>query len=308
MSEYPTTTPETTPATPTRRVTAAVRWLLAINIAVYFVQLTLVRQADVLAALGLQRDQAGRQWWTIGTHLFVHTGFWHLAVNMAVLWYFGPRVEWRSGTREFVRFYLVCGLGGGFAYLALVGGDPAFVGATSPVLGVVLAYARLWRDEAVDVPGVATMNVRGLAWIAGVVTMAGGMLASGEGSVAALAHAGGLVAGLLYLRTTAAVNLGALRQSVSPVPDEPEDVPPRAVPRALPRSRGRERENIDDVVARSNAAVAKRSAPPRAGPEPDAELAALDKILDKIFAHGIESLSDEERALLDDASRRLRDS
>lgn len=308
MSETPIVRPETAPATPTPRVTAGVRWLLAINVAMYFVQLTLVRQADVLATLGLQRDQVGHQWWTIGTHLFVHSGFWPLALNMSALVLFGPHVEWRWGTREFVRYYLVCGLGGGFADLALVGGNAVFVGATASVLGLLLAYTRLRPEAGVGVPDTAPMRVRTLAILAGVVTIAGGLLAGGEGGTAALAHAGGLVAGLLYLRTAATVNLDALRQGVSPVPDEPDDVPPRAVPRALPRSRGRDRESIDDVVARSNAAVAKRSAPRRTEPEPEADLIALDRILDKISAHGIESLSPEERSLLDELSRRLRDS
>ena len=90
------------------------------------------------------------------------------------------------------------------------------------------------------------------------------------------------------------------------MPDEPEDVPPRAIPRTLPRSRARERENIDDVVARSNAAVAKRTATTRAVREERGELTTLDQLLDKISAHGLESLTAEERLLLVEESKRRR--
>jgi membrane associated rhomboid family serine protease len=293
---------------PVPRITPAVQWLVAINVAVYFVQLTVLTQADVQLALGFQRNNLGHQWWTIGTYMFVHGGFWHLVLNMYALWLFGPRVEWRWTTREFVRFYVFCGLGGWFAHLVFVPGNTLLIGASAAVFGVMLAYASLWPDEQLFVFGVIPTTVRWLVIVVGALNLVGGITASdGQGGVAYLAHIGGLAAGWIYLRMTAAVNLGRLRQGVSPVPDEPEDIPPRAVPKALPRSRAREREHIDDVVARSNAMVAKHAASRRTSRAPQSEHTALDRVLDKISAHGLESLTDEERRLLDEASRRLRD-
>ena len=295
------------PEKPAPRITSAVQWLIAANVFVYFVQLTLLNPGDVQAALGFQTKNLGHQWWTIGTYMFVHGGFWHLALNMYTLWLFGPRVEWKWGTREFVRFYLFCGLGGWFAHLAFVPGDSMLIGASAAVFGVMLAYASLWPDEQLFLFGVIPTTVRWLVIFVGVLNIVGGITTSGApGGVAYLAHAGGLAAGWLYLRMTAAVNLDRLRQGVSPVPDEPEDVPPRTVPRALPRSRNRERDNIDDVVARSNAAVAKRTPQPRAVRGPQAGLTSLDQLLDKISASGLESLTAEERRLLVEESRRRR--
>jgi membrane associated rhomboid family serine protease len=295
------------PEEPAPRITSAVQWLIAANVFVYFLQLTLLNPGDVQSALGFQTKNLGHQWWTIATYMFVHGGFWHLALNMYTLWLFGPRVEWKWGTREFVRFYLFCGLGGWFAHLAFVPGDSMLIGASAAVFGVMLAYASLWPDEQLFLFGVIPTTVRWLVIFVGVLNLAAGITASGAaGGVAYLAHAGGLAAGWLYLRMTAAVNLDRLRQGVSPVPDEPEDLPPRTVPRALPRSRNRERDNIDDVVARSNAAVAKQVVSPRAARQPQAGLTALDQLLDKISASGLESLTAEERRMLVEESKRRR--
>jgi membrane associated rhomboid family serine protease len=308
MSEDPLTYDVRPTDAPAPRLTPAVQWLIAINVVVYFIQLTVLKPGDVQSTLGFQTRDLGHQWWTIGTYMFVHSGFWQIALNMYALWLFGPRVEWKWGSREFARYYLFCGLGGWFAHLAFVPGDSLLVGASAAVFGAMLAYASLWPDEPLFVFGIIPATVRWLAIFMVVLNILGGITISGnQGGVAYLAHAGGLVAGWIYLRMTGAMSLNRLRQGVSPVPDEPDDVPPRAVPRALPRTRARERDNIDDVVARSNAIVAKHSAPRRESHGPQAELAALDRVLDKISAHGLESLTSDERKLLSDESKRRRE-
>jgi membrane associated rhomboid family serine protease len=295
------------PEGPAPRITPVVQWLIAINVAIYFIQLTVLKPSDVEFALGFQTKNLGHQWWTIGTYMFVHGGFWHLALNMYSLWLFGPRVEWKWGSREFLRFYLFCGLGGWFAHLAFVPGDSLLIGASAAVFGVMLAYASLWPDEQLFIFGVVPTTVRWLVIFVGVLNIVTGIATSGApGGMAYFAHAGGLAAGWLYLRMTAAVNLNRLRQGVSQVPDEPDDVPPRAVPRTLPRTRARERDNIDDVVARSNAVAAKSVATPRVVRGPQTDLTALDQLLDKISAHGLESLTPDERRLLSEESKRRR--
>ena len=301
-----------TPAPPEQapRITPVVQWLIAINAFVYFIQLTVLKPGDVQAALGFQTKDLGHQWWTIGTYMFVHAGFQHFVLNMYALWLFGPRVEWKWGGGEFLRFYLFCGLGGWFAHLAFVPGDPLLIGASAAVFGVMLAYATLWPAEQLFLFGIVPTTVRWLAVFVGALIILGGVTMDGaQGGVAYFAHLGGLAAGWLYLRMTESVNLNRLRSGVLPVPDEPEDVPPRAVPRAMPRSRARERENIDDVVARSNEAVAKHAPVPRATRTPQTPPAAqstLDQLLDKISAHGLESLTPEERRLLVEESKRRR--
>ena len=295
---------------PPRHTGAAVAWLLGINVAVYFLQVTVVNPSEMYAALGFHSKDLGdlgRAWWTIGTYMFVHGGFWHLALNMYTLWLFGPRVEalWTPG--EFTRFYLFCGLGGWFLHL-FVPGDGVLIGASAAVMGVMLAYATLWPHEVLYLFGVVPITVRWLMVLVVLTNLVGGMTATPEGGVAYLAHLGGLGAGWLYLRTAAAVNLSSVRRRVEPVPDLPEEDLPRAVPKSQRAPRG---HDADDAVARSKAMTARRRTAPRALPADapagrDNDAASLNRVLDKISAEGLESLTTEERQLLDDASKRRR--
>ena len=289
---------------------AAVTWLLGINSAVYFLQLTVVDPSDMFAALGFHsRDIGGlgRAWWTIGTYMFVHGGFWHLALNMYTLWLFGPRLEatWTPGA--FTRYYLFCGLGGWFLHL-FVPGDGVLIGASAAVMGVMLAYATLWPHEILYLFGVVPITVRWLMVLVVLTNLVGGMTAVPGSGIAYLAHLGGLGAGWLYLRTLATVNLSSLRRHVEPAPDLPEEDLPRAVPKSHRAPRGRD---ADDAVARSKAVTSRRRAatrPSQADVPKTGEIdaASLNRVLDKISAEGLASLTTEERQLLDDASKRRR--
>ena len=282
-------------------ITPAVLWLVVVNAAIFFAQLTILRPSDVQLALGFQTHNLGRQWWTIGTYMFVHAGFWHLALNMYALWLFGPRVEWHWKAREFLRLYALSGLGGWFAHLAFVPGDSLLIGASASIFGVMWAYATLWPDQRLYVFGFIPVTVRWLLVLVGVINLVGGINASsGQGGVAYLAHLGGLAAAWIYIKSTSSVNLGRLRQAVSPVPDEPEDTPPRAIPRAMPRSRSG--ESLDDMLARSNA-NARRAIVGRSMPPTNADEVEIDRLLDKISSAGIESLTSEEMRILGEASR-----
>ena len=82
-------------------MTPAVQWLLALNIGVYFLQLTLFGTDAVYSALALDPGEVSRR--TGGrscTYMFVHAWLAHLAFNMFTLWMFGPRLEQEWGTRE----------------------------------------------------------------------------------------------------------------------------------------------------------------------------------------------------------------
>ena len=287
------------------RMTRAVQWLLALNIAVYFLQLTLFSPDAVYSALALDPARFPSSWWTIVTYTFVHAWLAHLTFNLFTLWMFGPRLEHAWGTRTFVQFYLWCGLGGAIAHL-LFAQHSSVIGASGAISGVLVAYALRWPDDEVYLFGVIPMKSRWL--IAAMIGMNIIFALSPSSRIDWTAHVGGMGFGWLFLKLYSLGGLDRVRGWVSSVPDESEDMP-RAVPRtrASMQDRGR---GMDEVVARSNAVVLRESkslthVPKRETPQEYA--ARINGVLDKISQQGIESLTSAERRLLEDMSRKLRD-
>jgi hypothetical protein len=180
------------------------------------------------------------------------------------------------------------------------------VGASAAIYGVMLAYAIRWPDDEVFLFGAIPMKVKWLVTMLVVIGLVMGILSTGSGGgTGHFAHLGGLAFGWLYLRTPSAQSIGRLRQRVSQVPDVPDETP-RAIPRSLPRSRERGNE-IDEIVAKSKAMVTKRQ--PAAPPQVrvlDKRAEALNHVLDKISDKGLDSLTSDERRLLEEMSRELR--
>jgi len=287
------------------RITPAVKWLIAANVAVMFLQLTIVGPAQMQSWLGFQLSDLQGSWWKIFSYMFVHDGLLHLGLNMYTLWLFGRRVEnvWTPG--GFARYYVWCGLGGWLFHL-LVSRDGQLVGASAAVFGVMLAYAMRWPDDEVLLFGIVPMRVKWMVAMLVVFNLVTGIMSmGGSGGVAYFAHLGGLAFGWLYLRTPSAQSIDRLRQRVSQLPDVPDETP-RAIPRSMPRTRERGNE-IDEIVAKSKAVVTKRQPvlpAPAKGRGKRAE--ALNLVLDKISEQGLESLTSDERRLLEDMSRQLR--
>jgi len=291
------------------RTPIAVYWLIGLCVAVYFVQSTLVGDANMARWLGYSADDlASRSLWTIGTYMFVHGGLLHLALNMWTLWLFGPRVERAWGAGTFTWFYLWCGLGGWAFHYMFQSNGGVLVGASAAILGVAVAYASRWPDDEVLFFGVVPMKVLWLVVFMAVINITMAIVDHGSiGGTAYAAHIGGMVAGGVYLFAPRSGSLDRFRNRMVSAPDYGDETP-RAVPKS---SRPQERE-VDDIVAQSKAAVARvRPVTPRAAPSAPAAVAeapgtALDAVLDKIASDGIDSLTVAERALLDDWSKRLR--
>ncbi len=296
------------PETP--RLTPAVQWFIAINVAIYFLQITLVRPADVVSWFGFRAVDLPERWWTTITYMFVHGGFWHLALNMYTLFLFGPKVEHEWSAPAFVRYFLLCGLGGLMLHLLFFRGSAIpLVGASAAIYGVMLAYARRWPDDELYLFAIIPIKVKWLMATLVLIDLVNGLGGGfGNPNVAHFAHLGGFVTGWFYLRATEAARGEGIRARIDRVRDLGDD-PPRPVPRGLQRPR-QERDDVDDIVAKSKAALAQHPGvqvaplPPTSTlPSPQAD---LDLLLDKISKHGIDSLSDEERRLLEDTSRRMR--
>lgn len=168
--------------------------LLMTNVVVLFLQHaypSLTSQFALVPALLIARP------WTALSYMFLHGGIGHLFFNMLSLYFFGPRVESRLGSRRFLALYLVSGLVG--ALLSLLSPYVPIIGASGAVFGVLLAFARYWPREPVYLWGVLAVEARVLVTFMAVVSLWFGFSGTG-GRIAHFAHLGGFAGGFIYLK------------------------------------------------------------------------------------------------------------
>jgi membrane associated rhomboid family serine protease len=271
--------------TPYPRVTPWVGRLIIANAVVLLLLLTLFTSPAIVAQLAFAPHYALTRPWTFVTYMFVHAGLLHLCLNMLMLFVFGSAVESRMGSRNFIWYYLYCGVGAAVFALLLSGllNVQPFVGASGAVLGVGLAYAMFWPEaELILFPLPIPIKARTfVAILAGLNVFFA--LYPGGGNVAHLAHVGGLLFGYLFFRAQALSRRGP-------------GAPARPVERVvMVQSNGPES---------SAAAPITPARPLRRRVESDPVAAEVDRVLDKISAMGLESLTPAERRFLDEVSKR----
>jgi membrane associated rhomboid family serine protease len=276
---------------PAFALTPSVRRLIAANAVVYLLAITVFTGPWFLRTFAFSPTTAVLRPWTFLTYMFVHGGLLHLAFNMLMLFFFGPAVEDRMGTRTFLGYYVLAGLGGAALsfVIALVTPVAPFVGASGAVFGVALAFAINWPDAPIFVfPLPVPIKAKWLVVILATLDLALAVSGANDG-VAHLAHLGGFIAGFAYLRAEA-----WLRGRPQPARVEPR----RSLAPALTHPRSGERRDRSAQRPGARAGVETTS---------DAQRASeMNRLLDKISAGGIESLTPEERRFLNEMSKELR--
>jgi len=176
-------------------MTPWVKRLLMANVVMYFV----TRLAPGLVqGLALVPAFIPYQPWTLVTYMFLHGGFTHILFNMLMLFFFGPRLEERLGSRTFIWFYLACGVGG--ALLSFMTPFSAIVGASGAIYGVVIGFARYWPREDIYIWGILPIQARMLAIFMVALSLFAGFTGAQDG-IAHFAHLGGLLAGWVFLKS-----------------------------------------------------------------------------------------------------------
>ena len=136
--------------------------------------------------------------------MFMHGGFGHIGGNMLYLWIFGDNVEHRFGHVLFLVFYLVSGLVGSLAQIAVnPSGIIPNLGASGAIAGVMGAYLVLFPRNKVNavffytIISVPAIFVLGMWGAMQFMSSVGSIMATTQsGGVAYMAHVGGFVAGL----------------------------------------------------------------------------------------------------------------
>jgi membrane associated rhomboid family serine protease len=270
-------------------MTPWVRRLLVANLLVYLCQQTILVDPRFQAAFGFDPLLAAARPWTFVTYMFLHGGLLHLAFNLLALFMFGPPVEERMGGHHFLTYYVLCGLGGAafsFLLMQVRPVDHPIVGASAAIYGVMLAFAWAWPDQPIYVfPFPTPIPAKWLVTFAVGISFVLALLRMSEG-VAHLAHLGGFATGFVYLK------VGDWRLAQAE----------RQVRRAAQPSVVVQSARVAGSGSNNADAARKRRAPP----ERDAAAAEVDRVLDKISARGIDSLTPAERRFLSDMSKRMR--
>jgi membrane associated rhomboid family serine protease len=242
-------------------VTPWVQRLLIANVLMFFLQMTVGSVTPLLQFVPV--DVLTRPW-TVVTYMFLHAGLSHIFWNMLGLYFFGPRVEQRMGPERFLGLYLVSGIAGALLSVVLAPRYP-IIGASGAVLGVLMAFARFWPRERLMVWGIIPVEARWLVLIYAAIDLWSGF-GGGRSGVANFAHLGGFAGALLYLLFLEQ-RQGAKKFKKQATPNVPDPV----------------LGNWRKVDTSGIHAVNKDE---------------VDRILDKINASGIGSLTPQERQFL----------
>ena len=273
---------------PFASLTPWVKRLLAINFGIWaLLAIGLIPWGAASDLLAFRADRILTRPWTIVTYMFVHAGFGHVFFNMLALFFFGPPLERAWGGREFLTYYLVCGIGGAIAALLLVNivGVAPMVGASAAIFGILLAFAISWPDAPIYLWFLLPIKAKYFVGFLALLTLYSTITASrSTGGTAHWAHLGGLVAGWLRLRYGNRI----------------EQATDRAVMKVKRSRRGLKTVKRESTDAGQKRNAKRKPRTPRTGDTLD----EVNRILDKIGEKGMESLTPAELKFLNEMSQR----
>jgi len=250
--------------------------LIYVTVAVFVVQLlcTMLGWNVMEDVFALNASQVRRGFfWQPVTYMFLHADFWHILINLLVLWFFGREVEYFIGPKYFTRLFFFGGLAGAALWLAFnFNTNEQVIGASAAVLACVIAFATLFPERQITlllfyfIP--VNMKAKYMALIAVAIDLIP-VMTRHVSSVAHIAHLGGALLGYVYIKS---LGYGAQPRWLQWWQSAKETLRPRRRMR-VERPLSRE-EFIHEQV---------------------------DPILDKISREGIGSLTRRERKILESA-------
>ena len=233
--------------------------------------------------------------WQPITYLFLHGGFFHIFFNLLALWFFGVELENVWGTRRFLIYYFLCGVGAGISNLLLT---PLFttplptIGASGAIYGILLAFGMLFPEVPVYIAFLFPIRAKYVVSFFIAMELYNGIANTSDG-IAHFAHLGGALVGFIYLLF--------YRRSI-PAFGRMSDYFARKRDTMVGSFRTRRRYADKKVVTDAHFTDVRKHEKPASG---GVSQATLDEILDKISASGYDSLTEEEKKILFNASKKL---
>jgi membrane associated rhomboid family serine protease len=199
-------------------LSTALKALIGANVAMFFAQQLI---PNLTAVLGLRPAFVVQNlWvWQLVTYTFMHGGLFHILFNMLALWMFGTELERMWGTRYFLKFYFVTGIGAAvltiaFSLLPLeVSRDlyrSEIIGASGAIYGLLLAYALYFPDRQIYMYFLFPVPAKIFVAIMGAIALYASV-SGASGGVANATHLGGILVAYLYLKSPRMNPLGELK-------------------------------------------------------------------------------------------------
>lgn len=205
------------------------------------------------------------------TYMFLHGGFFHLLMNMFVLWMFGREIEQVWGTKRFYRYYFLTGIAGGIFTVIF---QPFFsaptIGASASVYGLLVAYAVMFPNRLIYLYFVIPVKVK-YAVIGFVGLEFYASLSTANDGIGHFAHLGGAIVGFIFLKFDRRAN--SILSKISPF------------------------AYFSRLRYRKKSAKLKKNVV-----KTEEVMKRVDEILDKINEVGLDNISDEDRRFLGSAS------
>ena len=234
------------------------------------------------------------QVWQLITYQFMHGGFTHILFNMFALWMFGSSIEDVFGSKKFLIFYLLAGVSAGLLHLfvsPLLGGAPAVtIGASGSIYGVLIAYALFFPDNLIFLYFLIPVKAKYLIGFLVIIEFLA--VDSASSGVAHLAHLGGALFGFLYIMfdKNSYVSLKNLFNRNFYYKSKPKrDIFTNPFNRSSQTDNDVQDANYYDINKKDEYEVSQEE---------------IDKILDKISQSGYQNLTDREKKILFQASKK----
>jgi membrane associated rhomboid family serine protease len=284
--------------------------LLIINAVVFFLQIILERVTfqgypgwyvinkwfalNPLFGVDAAGNPFNFQVWQLITYQFMHGSFMHILFNMFALWMFGMEIENMWGSKKFLYFYLICGVAAGLIHLLLTPlfGGPAAVtlGASGAIYGVLAAFALFFPNRYIFLYFFIPVKAKYL--VAFIIILDFLLINSGD-NVARLAHLGGALAGALFIlfdKNSHAEFKNLFRRHSF-------------------NKRGTTYNpfgGLSDVFKKKDDKVQDAKYYDINEKEETVDQAEIDRILDKISQSGYQNLSEREKRILFEASKKMK--
>lgn len=292
-----------------------IKWLLGLNIGIFALE-------NILGPMRLGGIPIGEYIFRFGalfpvgshyflptqlfTYMFMHAGLSHILFNMLALWMFGMQLEQSWGSKKFLIFYLLCGLGGGIAHLimspTLGGGGAPLVGASGAIFGLLIGFGLLYPEQPIYL--YFFFPIKAKYFVAIYIALEVVFLSNGSSDgVSHLAHLGGAIVGIVYMLISvgAPTIISNFRSTRSRSTNK--------VNGWQGQSSGmfRRPERDDDVIDAEYHDIGTTTATRKTDARGIRVItqADIDIILDKIAASNYQSLSEEEKEILFEASRKM---